>query len=173
MVSLKDIISLPVIICCLTALATFKAQSPEALLGELVLHFFLNPLFCTWKNAPKRQLQLGWPDFSPWWTRPPCITGFFLQRDKMFYIPVHMCTQCAQQWVGSLCIFHEKEILHFLFEILDRLIFEEFYSKVLSILNEKIIIWNLWLIISKIVGVKCVKVLPSSKTPWFILILFS
>lgn len=84
-----------------------------------------------------------------------------------------MCTQCAQQWVGSLCIFHEKEILHFLFEILDRLIFEEFYSKVLSILNEKIIIWNLWLIISKIVGVKCVKVLPSSKTPWFVLILFS
>lgn len=50
----------------------------------------------------------------------------------------HMSTQRAQQWVGSPRIFHEKEILHFLFEI--RLIFEEFYSKVLSILNEQIII---------------------------------
>lgn len=37
----------------------------------------------------------------------------------------------AQQWA------HDKEILRFLFEILDRLIFEEFFSKVLSILNEK------------------------------------
>lgn len=78
-----------------------------------------------------------------------CIYPTFLQTERQ---NVTYSTQCAQQWVGSSCIFHEKYILHFLFEILDWLIFEEFYCKVLSILNEKIIIWNFWVFLQNTKG---------------------
>lgn len=59
------------------------------------------------------------------------IIPFFLREKKNERSSRAHVHTIAQQWA------HEKEILRFLFEILDRLIFEEFFSKVLSILNEK------------------------------------
>lgn len=59
------------------------------------------------------------------------IIPFFLREKKNERSSRAHVHATAQQWA------HDKEILRFLFEILDRLIFEEFFSKVLSILNEK------------------------------------
>lgn len=83
------------------------------------------------------------------------ISHLSLSREIKYEIFSGTCAHSVHSGGLAPCISHETEILHFLFEILDRLIFEEFYPKVLSILNEQIIIWIMIKCLQNTKGAMC------------------